>query len=88
LTEKTGHNGRAWAVMAGGGARCPWRTPVIPGSGGALGARVQMAKASGGTYRRGEGIDARGRATTRGARAATASPRSPGQASDRTRGLT
>jgi hypothetical protein len=44
--EKTGHDGRAWAVMAGGGARFQWRTPVIFGSGGALGARVYTAKAS------------------------------------------
>jgi hypothetical protein len=87
LTEKTGHNDRAWAVMAGGGARFPRRTPVIFGSGGALGARVQTAKASRGTYRRGQGADAWGRATTRGARAAAASPRSTGQASDRTCGL-
>jgi hypothetical protein len=36
LTEKTGHNGRAWAMMVGGGARFPRQTPVIPGSGGAL----------------------------------------------------
>jgi hypothetical protein len=73
--------------MAGGGARFPRRTPVISGSGGALGARVQTAKAFGGTYRRGQRVDARGGATTRGARAASASPRSAGQASDRTRGL-
>jgi hypothetical protein len=33
--------------MAGGGARFPRQTPVISGSGGAYGARVQMAKASG-----------------------------------------
>jgi hypothetical protein len=63
------------------------RTPVIYGSGGALGARVQIAKASRGTYRRGQGADACGGATTRGARAATASPRSTSQASDRTRVL-
>jgi hypothetical protein len=60
---------------------------VISGSGGALGARVHTAKASGGTYRQGQGADVRGRGTTRGARAAVASPRSAGQASDRTRGL-
>jgi hypothetical protein len=59
---------------------------VISGSSGALGVRVPMAKASGGIYRRRRGADARGRATTRGARAAAASPRSAGQASDRTRG--
>jgi hypothetical protein len=80
--EKTGHDGRARAVMAGGGARFQQRTPVISGSSGTLGAQVQMAKASGGTYRRG-----RGAGTRRGARAAAASPRSAGQASDRTRGL-
>jgi hypothetical protein len=33
--------------MAGGGARFPRRTPVISSSGGAFGARVQTAKASG-----------------------------------------
>jgi hypothetical protein len=87
LTEKASHNGRAWAVMAGGGARFPRRTPVISVLGGALGARVQTAKASRGTYRRGRGADARGGATTRGAHAVAASPRSAGQASDRTRGL-
>jgi hypothetical protein len=59
---------------------------VISGSGGALGARVPTAKASGGIYRRGRGVDAQGGATTRGARAAAASPRSAGQARDRTRG--
>jgi hypothetical protein len=73
--------------MAGGGTRFPQRTPVISGSGGALSARVQTAKASGGTYRRGQGADARGGVTTREARATAASPRSAGQASDRTRGL-
>ncbi len=72
--------------MAGGGACFPRRTPVISGSGGALGARVQTAKASRGIYRRGRGADVWGRATTRGAHAAAASPRSAGQASDRTRG--
>jgi hypothetical protein len=87
LIEKTSHNGRAWAVMAGGGAHFPWQTPMISGSGGALGARVQMAKASGGTYRRGQGADAWDGATTCGVRTAAASPRSSGQASDRTRGL-
>jgi hypothetical protein len=87
LTGKTNHNGRTWAVMASGGARFPRRTPVISGSSGALSARVQTAKASGGTYRQGQGADARGGATTRGARAAVASPRSAGQASDQTRGL-
>jgi hypothetical protein len=85
--EKIGHDGRARAVMVGGGARFPRRTPVISGSGGALGVRVHTAKASGDTYRRGQGVDARSKATTRGARAAAASLRSVGQASDRTRGL-
>jgi hypothetical protein len=55
--------------MAGGGASFPRRTPVISGSGGAL--------ASSGTYRRGQGADTQGGATTRGARAATASPARP-----------
>jgi hypothetical protein len=80
-TEGAGHNGRAHAEMAGGGARFPRRTPVISGSGGALGARVQMAKASGGIYRRGRGADAQG-----GARAAAASPRSAGVTRRRARG--
>jgi hypothetical protein len=52
-TEKAGHDGRARAVMGGGGARFQRRTPVIPGSGGALGAQVHTAKAYGSTYRRG-----------------------------------
>jgi hypothetical protein len=47
LLEKIGRDGRARAVMAGGGACFTRRTPVIFGSGGALGARVQTAKASG-----------------------------------------
>jgi hypothetical protein len=85
-TEGAGHDGRDREVMAGGGACFSRRAPVISGSGEALGARVPMAKASRGIYRQGQGADARGRATTRGARAATASPRSAGQASDRTRG--
>jgi hypothetical protein len=72
--------------MAGGGACFPRRTLVISGSGRALGARVQMAKASGGIYRRGRGADARGGATTRGARAAAASPRSAGLTRRRARG--
>jgi hypothetical protein len=72
--------------MAGGGARFQRRTPVISGSGRALGAQVHTAKASRHTYRRGQGADTRGGATTREARAAAASPRSAGQASDRTRG--
>jgi hypothetical protein len=41
-----GHGGRAWAVVAGGGACLPRRTPVITGSGGALGAQVETTKAS------------------------------------------
>jgi hypothetical protein len=45
-TEGASHNGRARAVMAGGGACFPQRTSVIS-------ARVQIAKASGGIYRRG-----------------------------------
>jgi hypothetical protein len=60
---------------------------VIFGSGVALGVQVPMAKASGGIYRRGHGTGARGGAITRGARAAEASSRSAGQASDRTRGF-
>jgi hypothetical protein len=59
---------------------------VIFGSDEALGVQVPTAKASRGIYRRGRGTDARGVATTRGARAAAASPRSTGQASDRTCG--
>jgi hypothetical protein len=66
--EKIGHAGRARAVMAGGGARFPRRTPVIFGSGGALGARVQTTKASRGTYRRGQGADAGQGNNARGAR--------------------
>jgi hypothetical protein len=73
--------------MAGGGARFQRRTPVISGSGGAFGAQVHTAKASGRTYRRRQGADERGGATMRGARAAAASLRSAGQASDRTGGL-
>jgi hypothetical protein len=71
--------------MAGGGACFSQRAPVISGSGEARGVQVPMAKASGGIYRRGHDIGAQGRGTTRGARAAAASPRSVGQASDRTR---
>jgi hypothetical protein len=74
--------------MAGGGARFQRRTPVIPGSGGALGAQVHMVKASRSPYRRGRGAGARGRETTRGARAAAASLRSTGEESDQTRGIT
>jgi hypothetical protein len=73
--------------MAGCGARFPRWTPVISGSGGALGARVQTAKASRGTYRWERAADTRGGATTRWARATMASPRSASQARDRTRGL-
>jgi hypothetical protein len=58
---------------------------VISSSGEALGVQVPTAKASGGIYRRGQGTDARGGATTCRARAAAASLRSAGQASDRTR---
>jgi hypothetical protein len=86
-TEKISHDGCARAVMASGGARFQRRTPVIYGSGGALGAQVHMYKAYGSTYRRGRGADARGGATTHGVRAAAANPRSVGQASDRTRGI-
>jgi hypothetical protein len=39
-TRRAGHGDRAWAVVAGGGAWFPRRTPVIFGSGGALGAQV------------------------------------------------
>jgi hypothetical protein len=85
-TEGAGHDGRARAEMAGGGACFPWRAPVISGSGEALGARVPTAKASGGIYRRGQGADARGRATTCGARAAAASPRSADLTRRRARG--
>jgi hypothetical protein len=60
---------------------------VISGSGEALGVQVPTVKASGGIYRRGQGTSAWGRATMRGAHAAAASPRSTGQASDRTRGF-
>jgi hypothetical protein len=54
---------------------------VISGSGGALGARVPTAKASGGIYRRGRGADSPG-----GARAAAASPRSADLTRRRARG--
>jgi hypothetical protein len=73
--------------MAGRGARFQWRTPVISGSGGVLGAQVHTAKAFGGTYRRGRGTGARGRAATRGSLAIAASLRYAGQASDRTCGI-
>jgi hypothetical protein len=85
-TEGAVHDGRARGEMAGDGACFSRRASVISGSGGALGARVPTAKASRGIYRRGQGADAWGGATTRGARAAATSPRSAGQASDRTRG--
>jgi hypothetical protein len=58
--EGAGHDSRARAKMEGGGACFPRRAPVISGSGGALGARVPTAKASGGISRRGRGVDARG----------------------------
>jgi hypothetical protein len=86
-TKKTGHDGRAWAEMAGGGGRFSRLIPVISGSGEAWGVQVPTAKVSGSIYRRGHGTGAQGRATTRGARAAVASPRSAGQASNRTRGF-
>jgi hypothetical protein len=73
--------------MAGGGARFQRRTLMIPGSGGALGAQVHPAKASRSTYRQGRSTGARGGATTCGARAAAASPRLVGEASNRTRGI-
>jgi hypothetical protein len=60
---------------------------VISGSGEALGLQLPTAKVSGGIYRRGQGTGTRGRETTRGTHAAAASPRSAGQASDRTRGF-
>jgi hypothetical protein len=60
---------------------------MISGSGEARGVQVPTAKASGGIYRRGHDTGAQGRATTRGAHVAAASPRSAGQASDRTHGL-
>jgi hypothetical protein len=53
-TGKAGHDCRARAVMAGGGACFPRRTPVISGSGGALGAQVHMTKASGALIGKGE----------------------------------
>jgi hypothetical protein len=83
-TERGGHDGRAWAGMAGGGARFSQRTPVISGSGEARGVRCQRLRPLGRIYRRGHGTGAQGGATMR---AATASPRSAGQASDRTRGF-
>jgi hypothetical protein len=86
-TGKAGHDGRAWAEMVGGGACLSRRAPVISGSGEARGVQVPMAKASGGIYRQEHDTGVRGGATTGGARGAAASPRSAGQASDRTRGF-
>jgi hypothetical protein len=86
-TEKADHDGRAWAEMVGGGACFSRRAPAISGLGKARGVQVPTAKASRGIYRRGRGTNAWGRATTRGARAAVASPHSAGQASDRTHGF-
>jgi hypothetical protein len=60
---------------------------VISGSSEARGVQVPTTKASRGIYRRGHGTGAQSGVTTRGARAAAASPRSAGQASDRTRGF-
>ena len=54
---KAGHDGRARAVMAGGGARFQRQTPVISSSCEALGVQVHMAIASRGTYRRGQNTD-------------------------------
>jgi hypothetical protein len=85
-TERGGHDGRAWAGMAGGGARFSLRTLVISGTGEARGVRCQRRRPLGRIYRRGHDTDAQGGATTRGARAAAASPRSASQASDGTRG--
>jgi hypothetical protein len=46
LMERAGHGGQARAVVAGGGACLSPRTPVITGSGRALGAQVKTDKAS------------------------------------------
>jgi hypothetical protein len=73
--------------MGGDGARFSRRTPVIFGSGEARVVRCQRLRPLGRIYRRGQGTGARGGATTRGARAAAASPRLAGQASDRTHGF-
>jgi hypothetical protein len=86
-TERGGHDGRAWAGMGGDGARFSRRTPVISGSGKARGVRCQRLRPLGRIYRRGHDTGAQAGATTRGAHAAAASPRSAGQASDRTRGF-
>jgi hypothetical protein len=77
-TGRGGHDGRAWAGMAGGGALFSRRTPVISGSGEARGVRCQRLR----PLRRGHDTGAQG-----GARAAAAGPRSAGQASDRTHGF-
>jgi hypothetical protein len=71
-----------------GGRRCSLLTANSgdPWLGRGSGCAVPTAEAFGHIYRRGHGTGARGEATTRGARAAAASPRSAGQASDRTRG--
>jgi hypothetical protein len=60
LTEGAGHDGRARAVMACGGACFSRRAPAVFGSGEALGVRVPTAKASGGIYRQGQGANAWG----------------------------
>jgi hypothetical protein len=53
-TGKAGHGGRARAVVASGGACLSRRTPMITGSGGALGAQVNTAEALGVLIGRGE----------------------------------
>jgi hypothetical protein len=63
--------------MAGGGARFSRQTPVIFGSGEVRGVRYQRLRPLGRIYRRGHDTGAQGGSTTRGARAAAASPRSP-----------
>jgi hypothetical protein len=60
---------------------------VISSSGEALGLQVPTAKAFRGIYRRGQDTGTWGGVTTRGSCATAASPRSAGQASDRTRGF-
>jgi hypothetical protein len=86
-TGRGGHDGRAWAGMASGDARFSRRTPVISGLGEAQGVRCQRLRPLGRIYRRGHDTNAQGGPTTCGTRAAAASPRSTGQASDRTRGF-
>jgi hypothetical protein len=54
--------------MAGGGARFPRQTPMISGLGGALGARVQMAKPSGALIGEGK-VQTRGAGQPRAGRA-------------------